>query len=698
MSIDISIHKGRVLVGDREAPLLSGAVHYWRLHPASWEQVLLSTRDMGLETVETYIPWEYHEVEKNNFDFTGETDSRRDLVGFLELTREMGFWLVVRPGPYIYSEWVNMGVPTDVAGYHRLHEVFTGRASNYIRAVSEVLVPFQATQGGHIIMLQPDNETDSFEYLYEEQLGLGHEPGLFRDFLNKKYKDIEQLNNRWDASYESFDDAKAIMSRINLGPDYLARYLDFIEFRADYITRCVDFYGQEFRRYGIDVPLMHNTYDILGVQDFKALSEVVDLVGVDAYPSNEFRSKVYVTGEEITHRRLNEIFRYFRTFSETTYIAEYESGIGHGLHYYSGILLPNHYTLAFLTAVQAGVHAWNWYMLVNRDNWMMCPINEWGRKQNEHFRVYEENVALYKEMNVPDLEKSTDTSAFFYLDHQILEEVGRDPSLIALYDAGIDYEFFNVDTGQIEKPLLFYAGLDWLPITHQERLAEYVDRGGNLVFFQTSPLYDQDWRKSNVLGIVRPDRVPNEPFLDHLATETEVELAGQTARTRAPFYVYDSGTPGDPIYGSRVDTDILDTDFEENAYLRSLVIGHRYQVGYHEKRGNGTITVLGVRPTAQFATAVHNYLGVPIHILSHDAQVKPALFKGPDAYFAVLINLGDHDVHVPVDLAPHLLSEGEYSAVSMREAFSVDDAQMNQGRFHVQLPRKNGTVIKIQKK
>ena len=194
MAIDVSIHKGRIRVGDREAPLLSGAVHYWRLHPGSWEQVLLSTKDMGLETIETYIPWEFHEIEKNAFDFTGETDSRRDLVGFLEMTREMGFWLVVRPGPYIYSEWVNMGVPTDVAGYHRLHEEFTSRASNYIRAVSEVLVPFQATQGGHIIMLQPDNETDSFEYCYEEQLGLSDEPGMFQDFLKDKYKDIEQLN------------------------------------------------------------------------------------------------------------------------------------------------------------------------------------------------------------------------------------------------------------------------------------------------------------------------------------------------------------------------------------------------------------------------------------------------------------------------------------------------------------------------
>ena len=74
---------------------------------------------------------------------------------------------------------------------------------------------------------------------------------------------------------------------------------------------------------------------------------------------------------------------------------------------------------------------------------MMCPINEWGRKQKEHFRVYEENVSLYKKMNVPDLEKLTDTSAFFFLDHQILKEAGDDPSLVALYEAGIGLRIFQ---------------------------------------------------------------------------------------------------------------------------------------------------------------------------------------------------------------------------------------------------------------
>ena len=72
------------MVGERKASLLSGTFHYWRVHPESWPIVLHSIQEMGLETIETYIPWQYHELKPGRYDFTGQTDSRRDLAGFLK--------------------------------------------------------------------------------------------------------------------------------------------------------------------------------------------------------------------------------------------------------------------------------------------------------------------------------------------------------------------------------------------------------------------------------------------------------------------------------------------------------------------------------------------------------------------------------------------------------------------------------------
>ena len=701
MKIEVKIEKGIIRVGNKKASLLSGAVHYWRLHPNSWRTVLNAIKDMGLETIETYIPWEFHEIENGVYDFSGKTDSRRDLAGFLELVQEMGFWLIVRPGPFIYSEWVHMGVPKDVAKFHRMHPTFTARAADYIQHVSEVIVPFLATSGGNVIMLQAENETDLFEQCYEEQLGLGNTPGPFQAYLNEKYGgDIEKLNKRWDTDFTSFDQPRAIMDLIEVQDEYFNRFEDFVGFRADYITNCVDFYTKEFQKNGFDIPTASNTYNIYHIQNFEDIGKVVDLPGVDAYPANEFADQTSASGEELGHRHLEEVFRYYRTFNETAYIAEYECGVGHGLHYYSNVLWPNHFVMTNLTAIQAGIHAWNWYMLVNRDNWMMSPINEWGRKQGEMFTVFAETVKMYKHMDVPSLEKLTNTSISFFNKYHWLKEALRDPSLQAVYGAGIDYEFFNLNTETFKKPIMFYSGARWLPEEEQKKLLKYVEEGGNLVFFQTLPLYGAEGKKANILGLVRPDRIPQEPFLDHLASETEIDLGGNKILTRAPFFVYDYETPGEPIIGTRVDTNnVMDTDFEENIYLRSLIFGHKYQVGYNEKRGKGSITVVGANPTPELVTAIHHYLGVSIPILSHTQSVKPALFKGQEAYYAVLINTGNQDEYAPINLDLDLLKDGNYTARSLRETeeIKVDDRELANGRIYVHIPRKNGTILEIKK-
>ncbi len=693
----VKIANGKAWVGNTPVSLLNGAVHYWRLNPASWGIILDAVRDMGLETIDTYINWQFHELQPGQCDFTGETDERRNLQAFLELTKQMGLWLVVRPGPFIYSESVNMGVPTDVARYHRMHPYFVERASGYIQEVCRVLKPFLATNGGQIILLQSDNETDPFVQCYEEQLGLGSEPGLFHEFLQGKYGDIQQLNARWGSNYETFEQARPVMDLIEVDPHYRLRNEDFIEFRADYITRCVAHYARLYRDNGIDVPISHNTYNIYHVQDFASLAKAVDLVGPDAYPANEFPTRTSASGEELGMRHLQEVFRYYRSISETAYIPEYQCGTGHGLHYYTGVLWPNHFVMQNLAAVQAGIQAWNWYMLVNRDNWMMSPINEWGRKQGEMFDVFAEMVKIHKEEDIPSWKKLTSTAITFPLRYHWQKEALSDPVLNAVYQAGIEYEFFNLENRHIPKPLVLYSGPRWLPEDQQQALLDYVQQGGHLVFFTSLPLYRDPFEPHNRLELHRPDGIPDEPFLDHLASETEVNLGGCRFLTRAPFFVYGHPTPGEAIWAERVDTrSIMDTHFEENRYLRSLVFGHRYQVGYRESRGRGSITVLGVRASPQAVKCLHTWLGIPVPVLPGLAEVKASLFEREGTYYLVAINTGDGDVVAPFDL--HLPGgNAALVAADLRgdPDFDLDTSGLEAGRLYLRMPRKNGTILKL---
>ncbi|MBC3993567.1 beta-galactosidase, partial [Streptomyces sp. AC563] len=51
----------------RPVRLLSGAVHYFRVPEEHWAHRLAMARAMGLNCVETYVPWNLHEPRRGEF-------------------------------------------------------------------------------------------------------------------------------------------------------------------------------------------------------------------------------------------------------------------------------------------------------------------------------------------------------------------------------------------------------------------------------------------------------------------------------------------------------------------------------------------------------------------------------------------------------------------------------------------------------
>src|SRR5215208_2791835 len=98
---DVRIAERRIWVDNEARALLSGEVHFWRLDPGVWPAVLARARDIGLRVLSTYVCWAFHEVGPREYDFVGATNPRRDLLGFIDLVEREGFWLLLRPGPYI---------------------------------------------------------------------------------------------------------------------------------------------------------------------------------------------------------------------------------------------------------------------------------------------------------------------------------------------------------------------------------------------------------------------------------------------------------------------------------------------------------------------------------------------------------------------------------------------------------------------
>ena len=120
-----------LLVDGRPFFFFGGAFFYERIPPERWRDDMLAMRRLGANTLDLYIPWNWHEIADGTFDFDGHTNPRRNLRRVLRLASSLGFHLIVRPGPMVRNEWRNGGYPAWLLTrpeYHMpLHDVLEGR-------------------------------------------------------------------------------------------------------------------------------------------------------------------------------------------------------------------------------------------------------------------------------------------------------------------------------------------------------------------------------------------------------------------------------------------------------------------------------------------------------------------------------------------------------------------------------------------
>jgi len=90
---------------------------YFRIPADLWFRSLDRYRELGINTIDLRIPWNWHEIHDAEFDFDGHTNPRRNLRGLLQLIAEKRLRLIVRPGPLIGDHWRNAGYPAWLLKY-----------------------------------------------------------------------------------------------------------------------------------------------------------------------------------------------------------------------------------------------------------------------------------------------------------------------------------------------------------------------------------------------------------------------------------------------------------------------------------------------------------------------------------------------------------------------------------------------------
>ena len=651
-----------VVVDGRRIPLFSGEIHYWRIFRERWRTALQSMKDMGLQGAGVYIPWYDCEIAPGDWDFTGRTAPQRDMVGFLELCAEMDMWVLFRPGPYIYAEVRNLGVPDRAAPYHRLHPEFLKMARGYMEAVTEAARPFMATNGGPIVVWQSDNEIDPSIPYFETQLGLAGEPGIFQQWLATRYDSIGALNEAWGTGYASFDTARAwCRPPVYDDPRERRRWLDLIEWKWDYIDRYAQWVSKVYRELGVDVPLLINMFPGVGEHHWRRMQQAGNFIGLDNYPANEFRA------EPSEHRRFIEKVRYNACVSNLPYLAEFESGVWHAHHWYTGAVSGRHYTLACLSALLGGARGWNWYMTVERDCWHDAPIDALGNKRYGLFDHFKGVLDLVKQHDPTTWTPVRNTLVTFSTEHYAYgKPANDDPALNALYDADIDYGFFDLEgpTPPTEA-LCFYSGHPWLDRKQGERLREWVEAGGNLVCFGNFPRQDSNGAPFDPLGIGGPVGAA------WFGKRALLKLGDRELVVTGPLAEWDA-TDAEPLTAVQCEPLLLEGEQERQLWANET--GREFVVGVRKKVGRGTVTALGCDASPELVVALHKWFGVPVPCRSGVSGMQTALFRKPGGvYTVVAVNNGDEEHTVSLILHPSLgIGESATVTVGAKSGTVVD--------------------------
>ncbi|KAH7719945.1 Protein T19B10.3 [Aphelenchoides avenae] len=141
---------------------ISGEIHYFRIHPSLWNDRLKRYRAAGLNAVQVYVPWNFHEPTPGMYNFANE----RNLTEFVLLAQKNELDVLLRIGPYICAEWENGGFPWWLNHLPQVKlrtsdNAYISAVRRYLNTLLQVIDPLTYKNGGPVIMLQIENEYGS---------------------------------------------------------------------------------------------------------------------------------------------------------------------------------------------------------------------------------------------------------------------------------------------------------------------------------------------------------------------------------------------------------------------------------------------------------------------------------------------------------------------------------------------------------
>lgn len=499
-------------INDKFLPIAAGAFEYWRHNPLYWRKILQAMKASGIEQVGTFVCWEFHEIERGDFDFTGRTYPSRDLAGFIDLCASEQIGVLIRIGPYIDAEWPSRGVAEDVERLERLDPFYQLRTREYVNALAPILIPRLASVGGPVQAIQIDCEpffprsttaaTDTaagtVQVPYDEKLVMG----LYREWLATRYPGKDQLATKWRRVGLRPDNATE--------PDFsqasLPETLDAFEFMSDAVLMSFRGLRKTCDDAGlVGVPYYTNSKNLMHFLDWRQIeAETLDCHSFGlAFPN------MWPGDQKLS---VSWFLRLFRARTRFCWAGEFQAGTADGRVDVYGVLTPEHNRFSTLLAMALGMRGLCYYMYVDRDNSLFSPISPLGQVR-PRMAAFRDATKVLKALR-PDthiaklgllwsLQHHRCFIATRFSDWTSVSKIGMeyaDPKELGpwwevfrtLHDVDADFDIAPLDQGLVAYHSAIYAGPAFAERLDMERLRDWVVGGGKLLVTTALPTHSFD--------------------------------------------------------------------------------------------------------------------------------------------------------------------------------------------------------------
>jgi hypothetical protein len=691
----VNFTRSGIKLSGHEQPFILGEFHYYRVNPSNWNAILEQFHSLGINFVSTYVNWDHHEiVPGKEYDFTGRTAPERNLVSFLELLQKHKLYCWLRPGPYNYSEWQNGGIPDYAAQCHRGDPQLVKYAAPYLDAVCKEISNYTYDIGGPVIAVQPDNEINPWHFWFWQELGLNGGNGPFQAFLKKKYSKIDNLNAVWNTSYSAFAETKGFAPNFNGIRDncFVRRQRDFVDFIHSESEALTELWTREIQRRLPTLPVIHNLLSETTVHDWKSLQKHADVVGFDIYPNRFFATQngestaaaVFASGKG-GHRHLLDAARYQYELPGLPFVAELQSGVVTGTD--KGELPCNHYRMLHSSIIGGGVKAWNWFMLVNRDNWYAAPINERGMPEPYLSNEFQRTVEIFQNTQIAKAQRQCAIGIGSTPEQDILTGKRYYCEIAdSLYQASLDYRQLDLEFVDSPPKLLFYAGPEWCPESIQRKLLAWVESGMTLVMFGTGIRATSPGITSgNLLEL--PEITSFSGLCENISALTTVR--GTKINLPHPFCEY-SSTSGWTTFQAVVNS----PEFNLPMPIRQMKCLENYRPALLAERsvGKGKILLAGTAPAPTTVRAI-----CELYCINEVAEIfpKPAqrqVLKTEKDIFLCIQWPHNCETVIRVDFKDNTLIDLDWRAF-----YEVEELQMTPKGFNFRMPPLSANIFHANK-